>query len=68
MPWPPLWCGGCAWRSSQSLEMLEDILVSVVPKGISRRLRVSVVDHVAYEPTNGFFALRALRPQPKLTQ
>ena len=25
-----------------------------------------VVDHIAYEPTSGFFALRALKPQPKI--
>jgi len=28
----------------------------------------TVADHLAYESTSGFFALRALRSQPKWTQ
>jgi len=42
----PVQRDGCAWRPSQSFEILGDILQG------------TVADHLAYESTNGFFALR----------
>jgi len=57
MPWPPVQCDGCAWWPSQRFEILGGILV-----------RYSHRSHLTYEATRGFFALRTLRSQPKLTQ